>query len=243
MCEHCGCGQNTALRHAHEKSVKVDVEEMVLSKNQEIAEKNRALFHAMNVLVINLVSSPGAGKTTILERTLAELKNEIRLGVIEGDQYSDKDAERIEKLGVLVKQINTLDGCHLDADMIKQAARHFPLSDIELLFIENVGNLICPASFDLGEDLRVVILSTAEGEDKPIKYPTIFSGSQLALLNKVDLLSLLELDQKVFVDSIKRVNPAIECLSISAKTGEGMDSWYRLIREKVKGKKEVTCKQ
>jgi len=233
MCETCGCGETTAF-HQHETEQKmIELEERVLSKNDRLAERNRGMFAATKVTVLNLVSSPGAGKTTLLERTIRELRGEIRIGVIEGDQQTDRDAKRIAATGVPVHQINTMDACHLDAHMVQHALDSFALQELDLLFIENVGNLICPGAFDLGEDFRIVVLSTTEGEDKPLKYPGIFIGSHLALINKIDLLQVLELNLEQYLSFVKKVNPAVGCLSVSAKTGEGMVAWYDWLRQKI----------
>jgi len=237
MCETCGCGETTAV-HQHDTEQKtIELEERVLSKNERLAERNRGMFAVTKVTVVNLVSSPGAGKTTLLERTIRELKDEMTIGVIEGDQQTDRDAKRIEATEVPVHQINTMDACHLDAHMIQHALDTFSLQELDLLFIENVGNLICPGAFDLGEDYRAVVLSTTEGEDKPLKYPGIFIGSQLAVINKVDLLEVLEIDLNQYLSFVKKVNPSMECLSVSAKTGEGMAGWYDWLRDKVAEKK------
>lgn len=237
MCESCGCGVSEGFRHHETGGKTVELEEKILSKNERLAERNRGIFEATRVLVINIVSSPGAGKTTLLERTIQELMSEMNIGVIEGDQQTDRDAKRIAATGAKVIQINTGDACHLDAHMVRHALDHFSLPELDLLFIENVGNLICPGAFDLGEDFRVVVLSTPEGEDKPLKYPGIFIGSHLVLLNKIDLVEVLELNLDHHVMFVKKVNPSLQCFTVSAKTGEGMDSWYTWIREKVKEKK------
>jgi hydrogenase nickel incorporation protein HypB len=237
MCETCGCGEATTGQRHEAEQKKIELEERVLSKNERLAEKNRVVFVTAKVAVVNMVSSPGAGKTTLLERTIRELKDEMTIGVIEGDQQTDRDAKRIEATGVPVHQINTMDACHLDAHMIQHALETFSLDELDLLFIENVGNLICPGAFDLGEDYRAVVLSTTEGEDKPLKYPGIFIGSQLAIINKVDLLEVLELDLNQYLSFVKKVNPSIECLSVSAKTGEGIAGWYDWLRDKVAVKK------
>ena len=171
MCETCGCGKTTVLHQHEPEQKKIELEKKVLDKNDRLAERNRGMFEATKVVVVNLVSSPGAGKTTLLERTIRELKNEVTIGVIEGDQQTDRDSRRIETTGVRVHQINTIDACHLDAHMVRHALDSFSLKELGLLFIENVGNLICPGAFDLGEDYRAVVLSITEGEDKPLKYP------------------------------------------------------------------------
>jgi hydrogenase nickel incorporation protein HypB len=239
MCETCGCSEKSAVPEHEAEQKKIELEERVLSKNERLAKKNRDVFAAAKVAVVNMVSSPGAGKTTLLERTISELKDEMNIGVIEGDQQTDRDAKRIEATGVLVHQINTMDACHLDAHMIHHALDTFSLEELDLLFIENVGNLICPGAFDLGEDCRVVVLSTTEGEDKPLKYPGIFIGSQLALINKVDLLEVLEIDLNQYLSFVNKVNPSIECLSVSAKTGEGIGAWYKWLRDSVAKKSKV----
>jgi len=242
MCETCGCGTtnfNSSL-HQHESQPKrIELEEKVLRQNDRLAERNRGIFEATKVLVVNLISSPGAGKTTLLETTIRALKGEMHIGVIEGDQQTDRDAKRIEATGVNVIQINTVDACHLDAHMIRHALDHFALPELDLLFIENVGNLICPGAFDLGEDFRVVVLSTPEGEDKPLKYPGVFIGSHLVLVSKVDLSPVLELEVNQFLANIKKVHPHVPCLSLSAKTGEGMEGWYAWLRDKVKAKQQT----
>jgi len=241
MCETCGCGMTNpnVFLHEHESEPKrVELEEKVLRHNDRLAERNRGIFEATQVLVVNLVSSPGAGKTTLLENTIRALKGEMAIGVIEGDQQTDRDAKRIEATGVNVLQINTIDACHLDAHMIKHALDHFSLPELDILFIENVGNLICPGAFDLGEDFRVVVLSTPEGEDKPLKYPGVFIGSHLVLVSKADLLRILELEVNQFFTNVKKVHPHVPCLALSAKTGEGMEGWYAWLSDKVKAKKK-----
>jgi len=197
----------------------------ILSKNNRLAEENRELFRRKGVFVLNLVSSPGSGKTSILERTMRELSADIRFAVIEGDQQTDNDAARIAATGVPVKQVNTGAGCHLDAHMVCHALENFNLDQLDVLMIENVGNLVCPASFDLGEHHKVVILSVTEGEDKPLKYPAMFHNSELMLLNKIDLLPHLKFDVEKCREMARRVNPDIEIIELSAMTGEGMAEW------------------
>ncbi len=239
MCETCGCQEAVALHQQEDSKRKIELEEKVLSKNDRLAERNRGVFEAMKVVVVNLVSSPGAGKTTLLERTIRELKSEMTIGVIVGDQQTDRDAKRLEATGVKAHQINTIDACHLDAQMIRHSLDQFSLSEFNLLFIENVGNLICPGAFDLGEDFRVVVLATTEGEDKPLKYPGIFLDSQLVLLNKMDLVGVLKVDPDQCLSFVKRVNPLSPALCVSARTGEGMDKWYDWLRKKVMEKKDI----
>ncbi len=203
----------------------IQVEQDLLAKNDALAFTNRQQFAAQNLLVLNLVSSPGSGKTTLLVRTLLALKATHNLAVIEGDQQTENDAERIRATGVPAIQINTGKGCHLDALMIKQALMVLPALTNGVLFIENVGNLVCPASFDLGEAAKVVVLSVTEGEDKPLKYPDMFRAARLMLLNKCDLLPYLNFDVALCIANAKRVNPSIEIIQLSASNGAGMAQW------------------
>ncbi|UQR67846.1 hydrogenase nickel incorporation protein HypB [Bradyrhizobium sp. C-145] len=207
----------------------IQVERDILGKNNGIAADNRALFVADDLLVFNLLSSPGAGKTTLLVRAVSELKRSRPVGVIEGDQQTSNDAERIRAAGVPAIQVNTGKGCHLDAAMIGEAYRRLPLLTGGILFIENVGNLICPAAFDLGEACKIVVLSMTEGEDKPLKYPDIFAASSLMVINKIDLASLLEFDLDKTIEYARRVNPKIDVLVVSARTGEGFGALYAWI--------------
>ncbi|MBT0651589.1 hydrogenase nickel incorporation protein HypB [Geomobilimonas luticola] len=247
MCTTCGCGPDEHHDHDHGEGhhhhhhegdprphvgTKIAVETDLLAKNRRFAEGNRQLFADQGVFVLNLVSSPGSGKTTILERTLRDLAGEIRSAVIEGDQQTDNDARRIAAAGVPVRQINTGAGCHLDAHMVGHAADHFDLDSLDLLFIENVGNLVCPASFDLGEHHKVVVLSVTEGEDKPLKYPQMFHAADVMLLNKVDLLPHVDFDVAKCREMARRVNPAITIFEVSSRSGEGMEAWYGWLRER-----------
>jgi hydrogenase nickel incorporation protein HypB len=203
---------------------RIAVETDILMKNNLLAERNRGFFEARGIIALNLVSSPGSGKTTLLEKTI-KLMSDKPLCVIEGDQQTTLDAERIGMTGAPALQINTGNGCHLDADMVNNAVKKLdPLSN-SLLFIENVGNLVCPALFDLGETKRVVIISVTEGEDKPLKYPNMFGSSQLCLINKTDLLPYVDFNVEKLKEYAQRVNPALEFISLSAKTDEGMDKW------------------
>ena len=221
-------------RHAHAPGIDparmVQVELDILARNDAFAARNRAAWAARRQLVLNLVSSPGSGKTSLLVRTLKDLRGEVPLGVIEGDQQTENDADRIRATGVPAVQLNTGKGCHLDAHMVGHAAEALPLADGGILFIENVGNLVCPAGFDLGEAHKVVVLSVTEGEDKPLKYPDMFAAADLMLLNKVDLAPHLELDMDLAEANARRVNPRIRCLRVSARTGEGMGQWYAFLR-------------
>jgi len=204
---------------------RIQIEQNILAKNDALAADNRAFFAKHNTLALNLVSSPGSGKTTLLVRTIEALKESISLAVIEGDQQTDNDAERIRATGVQAIQINTGKGCHLDAEMIGHALDDLPSLDGGVLFIENVGNLVCPAAFDLGEAAKVVVLSVTEGEDKPLKYPDMFRAARLLLLNKCDLLPHLSFDIELAESYARRVNPDIRIIRISATSGEGMNDW------------------
>jgi hydrogenase nickel incorporation protein HypB len=208
----------------------VQIERDILSKNDRYAADNRAYLAEHGIFALNLVSSPGSGKTTLLVRTIAALHGAVPLAVIEGDQQTDNDAARIRAAGAPALQINTGKGCHLDACMVGRAMDQLGLSDDSLLLIENVGNLVCPAGFDLGEAHKVAILSVTEGEDKPLKYPDMFRAADLMLLNKCDLLPYLTFDAELAVANARRVNPRIEVIRLSATTGEGMDEWLAWIR-------------
>jgi len=260
MCTTCGCsngetqieGHSHHAHHAHShdhnhdhthhhhghdhhetetsQSRIVQVEQDILSKNNQYAASNRRYFSERGMLTLNLVSSPGSGKTTLLTQTLTQLKDELPLAVIEGDQQTLLDAERIRATGVNAIQINTGKGCHLDAHMVGHALENLEHQDKSVLFIENVGNLVCPAAFDLGEAFKVVILSVTEGEDKPLKYPDMFHAAQLMLLNKTDLLPYVDFDVDKCIEYACRVNPGIQVLQVSATKGEGMDQWHEWLR-------------
>lgn len=202
----------------------VEIETSILAKNDGYAQSNRRVLVALGAYAVNLVSSPGSGKTTLLCRTIEALAG-TPLAVIEGDQQTSNDAERIRATGAVAVQINTGKGCHLDAHMVGHAMDHLRLRPDSLLFIENVGNLVCPAAFDLGEDAKVAILSVTEGEDKPLKYPDMFTAARLAILNKTDLAPHCDADLDAYEANIRRVNPAIEVLRLSARTGEGFGEW------------------
>ncbi|MEA3302974.1 MAG: hydrogenase nickel incorporation protein HypB, partial [Pseudomonadota bacterium] len=225
-------GQGAAHAHAPglSQSRMVQIEEDILAKNNAYASANRRWFSEHGILALNLVSSPGSGKTTLLTRTIDDLKAALKLSVIEGDQQTANDADRIRETGVKALQINTGKGCHLDAHMIGHALQTLDPDDDSVLFIENVGNLVCPAAFDLGEAHKVVILSVTEGEDKPIKYPDMFHAADLMLLNKTDLLPYLQFDVDQCIDYARRVNPGIKVIQLSATTGEGMQEWYQWVR-------------
>lgn len=224
---HYGKGPARAHAPGLEQSRMVQIEKDILGKNDEYARNNRGRFAQQGILALNLVSSPGSGKTTLLTKTLSDLKSEHSLAVIEGDQETSQDAARIRETGVPAIQINTGKGCHLDAHMVGHAMDELSVDKGGILFIENVGNLVCPAAFDLGEQCKVAILSVTEGEDKPIKYPDMFAASDLLLLNKIDLLPYLDFDVDKCIDYARRVNPSIQVIQVSAKSGEGMETWYQ----------------
>ena len=215
--------------HSHPKTV-IELERDILQNNQVLAARNRGYFEAKNILAINLVSSPGSGKTSILERTLSDLKNEITFNVIEGDQQTFNDANRIDALNIPVVQVNTGKGCHLESDMIYNAVKKLEPADKSILMIENVGNLVCPSLFDLGEGKRVVIISITEGEDKPIKYPDMFMSSDVCIINKMDLLPHLNFDLDKLKEYAMQVNHHLTFFEVSAITGEGMEQWYEWLK-------------
>ena len=258
MCDTCGCGgehngftihapateENHSHGHHHDHTHEHDhahehshsetgrkeifVETDVLAKNNLLAERNRGWFEAKQITAVNLVSSPGSGKTTLLEKLISALKNTRQIFVIEGDQQTTADADRIANAGAKALQVNTGNGCHLDAHMINHAVKDLQITDGALLFIENVGNLVCPALFDLGEQKRIVIASTTEGEDKPLKYPTMFQSADICLLNKTDLLPYLDFSVDLFKENLNKVNPGIPLLLVSAKTTEGFEQIIKL---------------
>lgn len=218
--------------HEHDHASRtVRLEQDILAKNNAYAAQNRERFAAQGVLALNLVSSPGSGKTTLLCKTVEALKGKLGIAVIEGDQQTSHDAERIRATGAPAVQINTGKGCHLDAHMVGHALEKLPLAENAVLMIENVGNLVCPAAFDLGEAGKVVILSVTEGEDKPLKYPDMFRAARLMLVNKCDLLPYLQFDVDKAIAYAKRVNPLIEVIRVSATTGDGMDDWLGWIEK------------
>ncbi len=252
MCATCGCDQpggvtitriggdqnyfkainlsGSILSHHHtvEKGEKrrIELEKNILGKNNQQAEHNRYHFESSHILAINLVSSPGSGKTSLLEKTLSETKDYFKSYVIEGDQQTLNDANRIAATGSEVVQINTGKGCHLDADMIHRAIHQLDPQENSIVFIENVGNLVCPAMFDLGENSRVAIISVTEGEDKPLKYPDMFESSNLCIINKIDLLPYVNFNLEKVKEFAHKVNPRLSFIEVSATTGEGMSKWY-----------------
>jgi hydrogenase nickel incorporation protein HypB len=255
MCATCGCGdvdhelapQRTAADHVHshdddhrhdhghehdhDRGGTIRLERQVLERNDRIAERNRGWFDARGICALNLVSSPGAGKTTLLERSLRDLGSELRLHVIEGDQETSADADRIRAAGGRAVQINTGTGCHLDAAMVARALPELEAPPGSTLFIENVGNLVCPALFDLGERAKVLIASVADGEDKPLKYPHMFRAAAVLVLNKIDLLPHLNFDAERFLSNARQVNPRLRVFRVSAARGDGLPAWYAWLRE------------
>ncbi|MDZ8055037.1 MAG: hydrogenase nickel incorporation protein HypB [Aulosira sp. ZfuVER01] len=219
--------------HAKMHGTTISLEQDILAKNNLLAAQNRGWFKGRNILALNLMSSPGAGKTTLLTRTINDLKSQISISVIEGDQETTNDAQKIQETGCKVVQINTGTGCHLDASMIDRGLQQLnpPLNSV--VMIENVGNLVCPALFDLGEQAKVVILSVTEGEDKPIKYPHMFRASQVMILTKIDLLPYVQFDVQKCIEYARQVNPHIQIFQVSATTGAGLENWYGWLSTKV----------
>jgi hydrogenase nickel incorporation protein HypB len=218
--------------HGHGETL-VTLETRILAKNDALAAKNRAWFAGREILALNLVSSPGAGKTTLLERTIRDLKSELPLFVLEGDQATANDGERIRAAGAPAVQINTGTGCHLEADMVARGLMELKPPSGSLVMIENVGNLVCPAMFDLGERAKVVVFSVTEGEDKPLKYPHMFAAAEIMILNKIDLLPHVDFDVEAANANARAVNPDILVLPVSARSGEGLDAWYDWLRREL----------
>jgi len=241
MCESCGCSDHVHTHahgdhghfhdhpeHLHEAPRKIKIETDILHQNNMLAQRNRGYFEARNITALNIVSSPGSGKTTLLEKTVT-LMAERKIYVIEGDQQTSLDAERMQATGAIALQVNTGNGCHLDAGMIHQAVHQLNPEPSSLLLIENVGNLVCPALFDLGENYRVVIISVTEGEDKPLKYPNMFQTAHVCIINKIDLLPYLDLKTEILKNNALKVNPSLKFIELSAKTGKGMEEWVKTI--------------
>ncbi len=221
--------------HSHSKTV-VEMEQDILQSNNLKAMQNRGFFEAKKIFALNLVSSPGSGKTSFLEKTLSDLREEIPFYVIEGDQQTFQDAQRIEALGTPVIQINTGQGCHLDSDMVHKALKKLNPEENSVVMIENVGNLVCPALFDLGESSRIVLISVTEGDDKPIKYPDMFQSADICVINKIDLLPYVNFDVEKAKEFAMHVNHHLKFFEVSATTGEGMENWYKWLKsERVKG--------
>jgi len=255
MCKECGCGLGggdvTIGGHAHDHDhdhghglshshghgphhhahshppglFKLDLNRSLMEKNDRLAERNRGFFNAKKLLVLNVVSSPGSGKTTFIRETAVKLAGQLRVGVIVGDLATDNDAARLREVGIPVVQITTGTVCHLDADMVAKAATQLDLDQVDVLVIENVGNLVCPADYDLGEDLRVVLLSTTEGEDKPLKYPPMFHSAQVAIITKSDIAAAVGFNREQALANLRRVSHHAEIFELSSKSGDGMKAW------------------
>ena len=206
----------------------------ILSANDAIASRNQSRLDKHNILAINIMSSPGAGKTSLILRTIEKLKERARIAVIEGDVASTIDADKVSQQGVIAVQINTAGGCHLDANMTENALDNLPLDDIDVLLIENVGNLICPAGFALGEHKRIILLSVPEGDDKPYKYPSMFIGADVVLINKIDLLPYLDFNVIAFTQAVSGLNPKVKIFQVSCKTGQGLEGWFSWLQDTIK---------
>lgn len=255
MCGHCGCGQpdmehehvhadGTRHRHPHHHDHEhhttiIELNTRILAKNDALAARNRAWFAGREILAINLVSAPGAGKTTLLERTIRDLDGQTNIGVLEGDQATTLDSDRIRAAGASVVQVNTGTGCHLEADQVARGLNELRPPARSIVMIENVGNLVCPAMFDLGERAKVVLLSVTEGDDKPLKYPHMFRAASLMLLNKIDLLPHVDFDVQRALACAREVNPGMSVLRLSARTGEGMTAWYEWLHRQAKAASEA----
>jgi hydrogenase nickel incorporation protein HypB len=227
MCTTCGCGETHNHPHEiHSSKEIITLEQRVLAKNDALARANRDRLAGLGILAVNLMSSPGSGKTTLLERTIRDTAGHRAVTVIEGDQETPLDADRIRRTGCAVVQVNTGAGCHLEAKMVGDALDALDPPAGSLLFIENVGNLVCPALFDLGENGKVVIVSVTEGTDKPLKYPYMFAAADLVIVNKTDLLPYVDFDLATCRAHLKAVNPAAQVLAVSATTGDNLESWY-----------------
>jgi hydrogenase nickel incorporation protein HypB len=214
--------------HSHRQ---IEITQSILSKNERLAERNRGFFWAKGLLVLNVLSSPGAGKTALIERMLVDLGATLPTAVIVGDLATDNDAQRLRCTGIEAVQITTGNACHLEAAMVSQAVQQLHLDGIQLLVIENVGNLVCPAAYDLGEDLRVVVFSVTEGEDKPLKYPTMFKIADVVIINKIDIAEVVGFDRRTALHNIQQIAPQAQILEVSARTGVGMNKWYELLNK------------
>lgn len=224
---------NHGTHSGHTSTTQIEIEKNVLHENNLLAERNRGFLEAKNTFAINMVSSPGSGKTTILEESIKLMKSEVEMSIIEGDQQSMNDADRIAATGAPVVQVNTGKGCHLDAHMVLHAIKKLEIKENSILFIENVGNLVCPAMFDLGENKRVVIISVTEGEDKPLKYPYMFDSSDICIINKIDLLPYVNFSVEKVKEYAMRINHHLKFFELSATTGEGMDAWLDWLKSQL----------
>ncbi|MGI9643763.1 MAG: hydrogenase nickel incorporation protein HypB [Ilumatobacteraceae bacterium] len=253
MCTDCGCGERQAPDHAHDHDHSHDghhahdhdhsgpsrtltIQRKVLAHNDDLAADLRARFAEHGVFVVNVVSSPGSGKTELLQRTMTELQPELRVAAVTGDLATENDASRLAESGAPVRQILTGTMCHLEADMVADAIERWNLTELDVLFIENVGNMVCPSGFDLGEDLRVMLVATTEGEDKPLKYPTLTMSADVAVISKVDLAEPVECDVELLTKNLDEVRPGIPILETSARRGTGVAEWIELLRDRVAAK-------
>jgi hydrogenase nickel incorporation protein HypB len=214
--------------------MEIDLKQPILKKNDSIADTNRKLFAEKKVFVLNILASPGSGKTSTILATIEALRDEFNIAVIEGDIASSVDSERIKEQGIPAVQINTGGACHLESDMIRRAVQVLDLDDLDLILLENVGNLVCPTDFDLGENAKVMILSVPEGDDKPLKYPGVFQVAQAVILNKVDTMPVFNFNNEAFVNSVTQLNPGAPIFPISATTGEGVEEWAQWLREQIR---------
>lgn len=239
MCGICGCSDDSTTHHEHQMATTmhqhdhhdiIQIEQNLLAKNNQYAKENRDYFLKEKITTINLMSSPGSGKTTLLARTFTDLQQEMGMTVIVGDQQTDQDAQKLQSVGMQAIQINTGKVCHLDAHMVGHSIEHLTHKHQGILFIENVGNLVCPALFDLGEAFRIVLLSITEGDNKPLKYPDMFRKADLMLLTKIDLLPHVEFDTNKAIEYAQKINPSILSISLSATTGVGLKEWYQWLK-------------
>lgn len=238
--EHSHEGHSHSHEHGHEHEHSpapaarvLDLRQAILEKNDRLAERNRGFFQARGMLALNVLSSPGSGKTTFVQQTIQALKGRMKAGVIVGDLATDNDAQRLKSTGAPVVQVNTGTVCHLEAEMVAKSLKEIDTNGLELLVIENVGNLVCPASYDLGEALRVVLLSVTEGEDKPLKYPPMFASANVAVISKIDLAQVCGFDRELALKNIGRVSPKARIFEVSAKTGQGMEEWLKFLAEEL----------
>lgn len=257
MCQDCGCSAVGEIQihshdsenhhhhhhhdsHDHETNGRsfLEIAQSVLGKNERLAERNRGYFQAKNLLVLNLLSSPGSGKTALIERTILDLQERWRVGVVVGDLATDNDARRLRNSGAPAVQITTGNTCHLEAEMVAKAAQQLDLDEIELLIIENVGNLVCPAAYDLGESVRVVLLSVTEGEDKPLKYPATFKSADAIIISKIDIAEAVGFQREIALNNIRKIAPQASIFEVSARTGLGMEQWYQYL-EKIRSQQLV----
>lgn len=244
MCTNCGCSvtpQNVTIhshnhhetQHSHHDDRTINIHRSILAKNDHLAYHNRELFTEKNIYVFNILSSPGSGKTTFIEKTLTDLNSTYKSAVIVGDLATDNDAQRLKRSQAEVVQITTGDICHLEAEMINNSLQKIDLDSCQLLIIENVGNLVCPSAYDLGENERIAILSVTEGEDKPLKYPTLFKSANVVIINKIDIAEAVEFNQDLALENITKIAPQAKIFLLSSRTGEGMNTWYNYLQQKL----------